>query len=328
MVEQRPDLAGEAGVDLGVLVERVDLVELQPLAEEARDAGPGARVVDHAPRLRLELLGGAQLVVFGRGEQLVVGHRAPQHVGQARGLLPRRRPLHRLARLRGLADLDAVQEVRRLQHRLHHHLDALVEEQLLLAEAPQREEPLDLVGAERAAEGALAEGLDELARARLAVGLDAAGEHVVDLAGVAIREHLRGVEVALGEQLRHAEDVGVVVESVRLLLGRERAGGSRLVAQEVTHRVVVFGAGQPPERGGGRARSRALARARCRQNQRNDPSQTHPCPRSGARSPGSRHRASVVPRTFGASEVSGGVERNRKGTAGAPVISSAGAPSR
>src|SRR6187549_3947797 len=91
--------------------------------------------------------------------------------------------------------------------------------------APEGHEALDLVGGKRPPERALAELRDEGPRARLAVELGAAGEDVVDLAGVAIGEGLGRAQVALGEELGDPEDARVVVETVGLFLGRERVGG-------------------------------------------------------------------------------------------------------
>ena len=44
--------------------------------------------------------------------------------------------------------------------------------------------------------------------------------------------------LVLGEELRHAEDTGVVVETVRLLLRREDIGGSGGDPEQVPDRIL------------------------------------------------------------------------------------------
>ena len=72
---------------LAVGLDALQRPQLQPLAGEVARQLAGARVAQHALRLCLEVARVAQLAGARRLEQLLVGHRAPQEVREARGEL-------------------------------------------------------------------------------------------------------------------------------------------------------------------------------------------------------------------------------------------------
>src|SRR5258706_14627208 len=98
---------------------------------------------------------------------------------------------------------------------------------------------------EWAAEGALAEGLDELGGARVAtrrVGR-AAPHQLRKVERRARGELLGGVHVLFREDRRDAARLGVVVETEDLLFRRESRGGGRRTPAQIATGVVVFAGG-------------------------------------------------------------------------------------
>jgi hypothetical protein len=204
---------------------------------------------------RVDLVGGAELVLLGQAEGDVVRHRAPHQVGEARGHLPRieahQRPLadHRLG-----GDLPAVQELRRHQHRRDDQADRRGEVPRVGGALGRVEvgQALELVGRQRAAEGPLAEAGDEGLGAGVLLGGAGrdrlAGQEGVQLAGGGGGQGLGGLQQVGGVGVRD----GAADEEARLAgLGVRGEGRGRRagVAQQVADGVVVLEAVQAPEGG-------------------------------------------------------------------------------
>ena len=94
------------------------LRRLEPLAGEVLREGRRLRVLEHALDLPAERVRLVQLALLGEGEQFLVGHRAPQEVGQPAGQ-------GEVVELAGL--LAQEQEVRRHQHGLEADAHRLLE---------------------------------------------------------------------------------------------------------------------------------------------------------------------------------------------------------
>ena len=62
--------------------------EVQPLVSEIPHELPGARIVQHTLHLATKRSGLPQLAGLRQRKELLIGHRAPQEVGQARGEFP------------------------------------------------------------------------------------------------------------------------------------------------------------------------------------------------------------------------------------------------
>ena len=75
----------ERGKEFAVGRDELDSLELEPLHREAGHERGGTWIGQHAPDLGIEVLG--QLPAVCEVEQLVVGHRAPEKIGEPRGEL-------------------------------------------------------------------------------------------------------------------------------------------------------------------------------------------------------------------------------------------------
>ncbi len=143
-----------------------------------------------------------------------------------------------------------------LQKRLDRRADARGERVLaleeLLAALEQRDVRILLLGRERAPERPLAEPLDERLRPRLRRVRQVRGRDPIELARVGghhRRELLGGALVIAPEARRHQERSLVVAEHAaeRVARERRREPGPVVEAQEVAHRVLPLGVGQPRE---------------------------------------------------------------------------------
>ena len=119
----------------------VDVAQAEPLADEVLGERRRLRVLEHPLDLPAQRVRLAQLPLLGQGEQLLVGHRAPQEVRQPAGQ-------GEVVELAGL--LAEEQEVRRHHHAQQADADRLLERvllgQLRLDEVDER---LDVVVASR-----------------------------------------------------------------------------------------------------------------------------------------------------------------------------------
>jgi hypothetical protein len=81
----------EQGIELGiqgrVRIGRLHVSQVEPLASEVLGEGSRPRVVEHPIDLGAQGRRVAQLAFFRQIEELLIGHRRPQEVGQARGQL-------------------------------------------------------------------------------------------------------------------------------------------------------------------------------------------------------------------------------------------------
>ena len=112
-------------ISRGLHGDAFDIARLQPLAGEIAREIFRARVGQHALHLRGQLL--AQFTARRQVQQLVVRHRRPQEIGEARG----KRVFVDLGDLRiqrvGRGRFEFEQEARRRQHRRHGMRHALFE---------------------------------------------------------------------------------------------------------------------------------------------------------------------------------------------------------
>ena len=112
---------------LGVGLDAVQVPRLEPLPGKIVGEGRGARIGQETFDLSVQHSGRGELAGFGQREQLVVRHRAPEEIAQARGELEIGNPMH-LGRIRSIrVSLDTEQEMGGNQHRLNRQLDALLD---------------------------------------------------------------------------------------------------------------------------------------------------------------------------------------------------------
>lgn len=161
-------------IRLGVLREVLVVRELQPLAVEVADGRPRALVGEQAARVRLDALDVVELARLRGIQQLVVGRRAPQQMGEPRRDLVARQRDDEVA-LAARRQLDLPREVRRLQHALDDEAHPLDERRAAVVPAVgtlvERDPARALDLGERPPVHAAAEFGDELLRAReIAVG--------------------------------------------------------------------------------------------------------------------------------------------------------------
>ena len=134
-------------------------VRAEPLIVEVHDGRARLRIVEHPPRLPLDAGPRGQLSGRGGREQLGVGHRVPEEVGEARGQLPRCRTGAN-AFDGGVGRLDPEVERGGLQDAGHGEGHRFVRWSRRQVRLPERLEPLALAGAQRPAPRALGEPLD------------------------------------------------------------------------------------------------------------------------------------------------------------------------
>ncbi len=227
------------------------------LLEEAGGEPLRAGIVEHAPRLGRDTLGGVELTRLGGVEERLVGDRIPEEEGKAARHLVAVEAAHVAA-----GDLDAdrgnVEEARRLKERREHVAHPHVEHVgVVTGRADDPGEAGDLVVVEGAAEEEAAVVRDDVGDARVrGRGRRASGE---DREGVATRHDLPGdVHGGLGVLLdaaRRGRDRGRADggEARRPLVLLEVGGRRDPVAEDVAERGFVLHAGQAPHRhrGGG-----------------------------------------------------------------------------
>ena len=148
----------EFGVEDGVGRGGVDVAQAEPLADEVLGERRRLGVLQHALDLLAERVGLVQFPLLGEREQFLVGHRAPQEVGQPAGQ-------GEVVELAGL--LAEEQEVRRHQHGLeadaHRLLERVLRVQLGLHAGQER---LDVLVGHGPPEGAA----EEVAEDALGIG--------------------------------------------------------------------------------------------------------------------------------------------------------------
>ena len=194
-------------------------------------------------------------------EELLIGRRAPEKVGETRGHLVRCRPHQGGVSVHRLAELDPVQELRRLQDPLDDGARAGREISGHATHAVDRAEGGGLARLQGSTERLEAEIGNELAAAsRFVERRRAAGERRRrgavgrDLQGDRVRNHA----VPVDQQAGHPERVGGVPEPVADLLARERVGRSGRDLENVADGVVVLEPRQPAHRGARRHGLRAV----------------------------------------------------------------------
>ena len=247
----------ERGVPFGVQGRRLghlkNVVQAEPLPVEPCDHGVGARIVEHSRDLRPELVDRRQLVVIGRREQGLVGHRAPHEVRQSRRELVGGERKHLGVRRRE-PPLDAIEKVARLQHPGDDLSDpafvasraAAVGEEILVAR--------HLFARERPPECLLSEGSDEGCRAgrrpRLC-RIAGRGEGGKPRDG-GRRDLLSGPSVRLDEDVGDGLAIGVVAERAPLEGERRRVRDVQRRrgrdSHEIAHGVVVLESAQTAQR--------------------------------------------------------------------------------
>ena len=187
---------------------RADLARAEPLAGEVLHEGVAARVFQHPVHLRAQHGGLGQIAFVREAEQLVVGHRRPEEVGQARGQLV---GVQRARRGGGRRGFDEEKEVRRGQHGGERGLDGLGEGGLARAGfLEQRDLRGDFLRRHRTAESAAHELLEDFTGLRRFIHL--ADDQLAERAAMA-RGRPHGVDGAdefnpVHEQLRTREGVG------------------------------------------------------------------------------------------------------------------------
>ena len=227
---------------------RDDRVEPEPLRDEFVGGLPGAWVRQHAARRRFDSRSRVKCAAFGRHDQRLVRHRIPKHVGK-----PRR--AHIRTQLRGSRRFRAIQEGRRLQHRLHR--------QFRFALPVQRAVSCQFFRRQRPAKRTLAKVAHEL---------------WTWVAPFPIRRQLlRRRRVVIGQDRRNTLSLILRLEAVDKIFDRELARGKCAVAQQIADGVIVLRMGQPPEHG---LRSRG-PRIRASRHRRGRHQMIHPPPQRG-----------------------------------------------
>ena len=220
----------------------------------------GPRVVEHAGGLCDQLVSRAQAVLGRGGEQVVVRHGAPEEVGQPRGhLVVRKR--HRAAPGVEAAELETVEEARRLEHRLQDELDCLREAPRISRNSEELEQPIRLVRRERAPVCPHAEAIHELGCTLvLARGRRIAWQECALVLDRARGNRLCGTEVLLGERRADPQRARLVAEPRGAHLARKVGRRIRVVAQQIGDRAAKLAVGKAAN-GRGAQRFAAARRA-------------------------------------------------------------------
>ncbi len=254
----------QLGVGHRILRHRRQALDVEPLAGEPIERRAGPRRRQHPPRVGGDHRRVAQLVGRGGLPQLVVGRRRPQEVRQLAGDLVRGQRVGAVGR--GLADLAAVQERRRLQEAADHQRHAAgvgrgALERRRLAGRVDRQPPRDLGVGQRPPHHPRAGRGQPRAGARGAVAAARQRRSRRDDR----RDLLGGLAQLLGEQRRHLERARVVVEASDHHVGHQRRRVVGVDVEQRGQRVVVLGARQPPQQPRpGRARRAHRRRRRAR----------------------------------------------------------------
>ena len=273
-VAQRP--ASTPGKSALLLLVMSSRLVPEPLPEEVGDRD--ARLADLASicaRLRRDLGLAVQLAARRCVEQRVVGGRRPEQVREPRRQLELTERNQLAACVgRRAGRLETIEEVRRLERRADHHLDALGVAAAVSAGLVRRHQQLLVLRGRRAAKRAPAEAAWRTQRAHASSPF-AAGSQAVS-GGEVLRhrrlgQRLGDQHVLLGVQRRDRQHAGVVVEAVGDLVGGQIVRRAGIDVQQVAHRVRVFEARESSQRRrrdlvaraqrGARAAGAALARA-------------------------------------------------------------------
>ena len=158
----------EVGEDDEVGRDRGQVAQVQPLGREARHQRRRALVSEHAPHLRLDHRGVAQLAARRRPDKLVVGQAAPEEERQPRRQLKAAHPVRPVGP--GGVALDPQQELGAHEEPAQGHLDALVEAAVGPALIVEAEQQVDVGAGGGPAVGAAGEGPEDFGRARPLIG--------------------------------------------------------------------------------------------------------------------------------------------------------------
>ena len=164
-------------------------------------------------------------------EQLVVRHRVPQEVTQARGQLDVRNPVHSRRIVRVEVALDVEQEMRRDEHRLNGEGNALLDRlAVVLREGDELAQRRDLRGGHRPAVGAprhrRQDAIDTLRTGRGIAHQDLLAARLLPLRGKRAND-------------RHRADP--LVEGVLVDVRRGERLDERVVDESEAERVIAFG---------------------------------------------------------------------------------------
>ena len=203
------------------------IAQLQPLTGEVFHQLAGLRIGQHAPHLRGQIF--AQSPALRLGVEGVVGHRAPQEIGQARGQRPLADGSRGLGVIRLGLQLAAEKKMRRDKDRGQRGLHRLFEVRaLFLRLLTDPEKALDLRRGERTAEGALAKAGEDGACGFLQRRLPATRREDAELRSGRFHRLRRGGE----NDLPHREDAAHRAALLLLRLGQRirHAQGQRIRA--------------------------------------------------------------------------------------------------
>ena len=227
------------------------MVEAEPLCREDVAQRVRFRIREHPVDLLQQNIRLVQLVPRCQIEELVVGHRSPQEIGQARGQLVTA-DAKRLVAI--AARFDSKQKFRRDEHRSQHLFDRFFEVLTFRAgSAVVIERAVQLSFVRRAPIGARKESRNNLLRG---TGVGSSGDEDA-VVGTPMRGRARlgrqcqvddafgGRDVAFHQRGLQEECIRRVVEPARAaqLLG-EPCGGIEIDPEQVAKGVVIFGVGQ------------------------------------------------------------------------------------
>jgi hypothetical protein len=238
-----------------ILVLSEHFVEVEPLAMKREHRVLRARIGEHAPRLRFEVVVGRERVVGGRVEQRLVGHGPPQQIRQAaRHLVRRQRDLGR-ARAVVYALLDAIEERRRLQEGRERALERNVERAggVEVGAELRVEEPVvcvELALLEGAAQRARRERGDELVPNRaliVAVGARLPRQQQIFARDGGGRDVEAGAAHLIDDQIRRGLVLDIAVEAPALPV-IEHYRGQRDTAEEIAQCVIDLLLREPAQR--------------------------------------------------------------------------------
>ena len=159
---RRTQLVVEAGKLLGIGSDVGQFSGRQPLTREVLHEGGRLRIREHPPHLGVEVL--PQLPPGRQGEQLVVGHAAPEKVRQPRGQLVLADLVARSGARPGGSSSTRKRKSGQTRTRFESDADTVLEPlAFLLGSIVELEQAFDFLGPDRAAEGPVGEPGDDLA---------------------------------------------------------------------------------------------------------------------------------------------------------------------
>ncbi len=199
-------LGAPGGEEFGVGGDGGEVADLEPLAGEIVDEGAGSGVLEHAHDFGLEIA--AEPFFGGEGEQPIVGHGAPEEIGEARGEGEFVDGMDGGRIVWVGLEFAAKEEAGRNQDGGEGDFDAALEGIAVIAgHGVEGGNAVDFGGGNGAAEGAAGEAVDD----RAGVGVGVAG-------GAAIEENA-AVGLGIGLDGDGADDFDVVDEEVAVALG-------------------------------------------------------------------------------------------------------------